>query len=225
MDKKSIIIISLLLVGLICMSYYQVKTQAKLDTVEQNYKAAEDSLNVLVLQNHELLYEKEAYILREAELNARIGVTEDEVKEIKKKLKSSLDYMTKIDGLVKVDTIYTNDTIYYDNDTLTHIKFDYNDLWLSLSGVASIKDKYTYINSIQIPLSLQTGLTSDNNIFVKTDNPYVNITSLEGAIINEKKFNWNFKHELQIGVGFQYGLFNGCVDFGPQIGYGFIIEF
>ena len=67
------------------MSYYQVKTQAKLDTVEQNYKAAEDSLNVLVLQNHELLYEKEAYILREAELNARIGVTEDEVKEIKKK--------------------------------------------------------------------------------------------------------------------------------------------
>ena len=89
MDKKSIIIISLLLVGLICMSYYQVKTQAKLDTVEQNYKAAEDSLNVLVLQNHELLYEKEAYILREAELNARIGVTEDEVKEIKKKLKSS----------------------------------------------------------------------------------------------------------------------------------------
>ena len=53
----------------------------------------------------------------------------------------------------------------------------------------------------------------------------VNIVGLNGAVIDESKFKPKFHHELQVGMGFQYGLFNGNIDFGPQIGYGFIIEF
>ena len=227
MNKLHIFIIGSLLILIAGMSYCQVQTQTQLDIATQNYKAASDSLHVMILENHELLYEKEAYILKEKELNTRIGVTEDEIKEMKKRLKSSIDYITKMEGLVQVDTVYTTDTLYYTIDSIPIIKFDYNDLWLSLSGETILYDKspQTSIYNIQIPLALQTGLTTNNSIFVKTDNPYVNITSLEGAIVEGKKPTINFRHELQFGIGFQYGLFNKNLDFGPQIGYGFIIEF
>lgn len=226
MNKLNICIIAILLVVVAGAFYWQSATQDKLDRVEQNYRAANDSIKVLVLKNHELLYEKEAYILKESELQSHIDITEEEIKEMKKKLKSSIDYITKIEGALLVDTIYTNDTVYIHKDT-TFINFDYNDLWLSLNGTTKLIDcnAETTINKLIVPITLETGLTENYSIFVKTDNPYVNVVGLNGAIIDDTKFRPKFHHELQIGIGFQYGLFNRNVDFGPQIGYGFIIEF
>lgn len=226
MSKLNIAIIFILLLGLIGMGYWQSKTRNELNQVSTNYIAASDSLRILKLQNYELLYEKQAYILKESELNEKINITESEIKEIKRKLDTSIDYISKIDGAIMIDTVYTNDTIYINKDT-TIINFDYNDLWLSLNGTAKILDNKsnTSINKLIVPLTIETGLTENYEIFVKTDNPYINIVGLDGAIIDENKFKPNFKHELQIGIGFQYGLFNKQIDFGPQIGYGFIIEF
>jgi hypothetical protein len=208
------------------MGYWQSKTQYTLDIMEQNYRAANDSINVITLRNNELLYEKDAYILKESELMDQINITKDEIKELKNKLKSSIDYITKIEGSLRIDTIYTNDTIYITKDT-TYIHFDYNDLWLSLNGTTKLYDNksQTIINKLTVPISIQTGLTEDYNIFIKTDNPYINIVELDGAVIRNNKFNPKFKHELQVGIGFQYGLFNQRLDFGPQVGYGFILEF
>lgn len=226
MNKLNISIIAILLVIMSGAFYWQSQTQSELDRVAQNYQAVNDSMRVLVLKNHELLYEKEAYILKESELQTYIDITEEGIKEMKKKLKSSVDYISKIEGALIVDTIYTNDTIYIDKDT-TVIKFDYNDLWLSLNGTTKLHDNKsnTTINKIIVPINIETGFTENYSIFVKTDNPYVDIVGLNGAIIDENKFKPKFKHELQVGVGFQYGLFNKNIDFGPQIGYGFIIEF
>lgn len=226
MSKLNICIIAILLAVISGAFYWQSKTQSELDRVTQNYIAANDSIQVLVLKNYELLYEKEAYILKESELSDKINITEEEIKEIKKKLDSSIDYISKIEGAVMIDTVYTNDTVYVNKDT-TIINFDYNDLWLSLNGTTKLLDNKsnTSINKLIVPLTLETGLTEDYSIFVKTDNPYVNIVGLNGAIIDESKFKPKFHHELQVGVGFQYGLFNGKIDFGPQIGYGFIIKF
>lgn len=226
MSKLNIYIIGSLLIGLICMGYWQSKTQYTLDIMEQNYRAASDSINVITLQNNKLLYEKNAYILKESELMDQINITKDEIKELKNKLKSSIDYITKIEGSLRIDTIYTNDTIYITKDT-AYIHFDYNDLWLSLNGTTKLYDNksQTIINKLTVPISIQTGLTEDYNIFIKTDNPYINIVELDGAVIRNNKFNPKFKHELQVGIGFQYGLFSQRLDFGPQVGYGFILEF
>ena len=228
MNKKyTLIIIGILLTIIMFMGYKQHNIQQQLNNTAQNYNASIDSLKIIELKNKELLYEKNTYILSESELNERIGVTEKEIKELKSRLKKSLDYVSKIEGNVKIDTIYMNDTIYYDNDSIPTIHFNYNDKWLKLNGETTFdnNDPITLINNIEVPLDLTTGLTEDNSIFVKTNNPYVYINSLEGAIINEKDIKLNFKHKLLIGAGFQYGLFNKNIDFGPQIGYGFIIEF
>ena len=227
MSKKYVlIIIGILLSTIVFMGYRQHQIQLEFNKAMQNYKAASDSLEIVELKNEKLLYEKNAYILKESELNSRINVTEQDLKEIKQQLKTSLDYINRIDGMVKIDTIHMKDTVYY-KDSIPIIHFNYKDDWLNLDGMTSIHNNYpiTTINDITVPLNLTTGISSNNTIFVKTDNPYVHINSIEGAIINDKKYKINYHHELQVGIGFQYGLFNKNIDFGPQIGYGFIIEF
>ena len=75
MSKLNICIIAILLAVISGAFYWQSKTQSELDRVTQNYIAANDSIQVLVLKNYELLYEKEAYILKESELSDKINIT------------------------------------------------------------------------------------------------------------------------------------------------------
>lgn len=219
------IIIACLLImfGWSCYRLSQVKNQR--DIIEQNYRAASDSLHTFILDNEYLMYEKDAYILKESELTEILDITQKELNEVKKKLNSSIDYISKIDGMVKVDTIYASDTIFYNKDSIPFISFGYKDEWLSINGTTNFKPLKTTITNIQIPLTVETGLTTDNNIFVKTDNPYVTIQDVRGAIINDKKFKIDLRHKFYIGMGLQYGLFNNDIDFGPQFGYGFSITF
>ena len=222
--KLAFIIIAILLAGICGLGYYNHTLQQSLRVTEQNYKASNDSVKILYKDNEKLIYEKNAYILKESELKDMLDMNTKEIKELKKSLQSSISYISKIEGKMQVDTIYMNDTIYY-KDSIPTIHFGYKDDWLTLSGTASFKPLQTKINNIQVPISVETGLTEDYNIFVKTNNPYVTIQNIDGAIIKDKKFNIDYHHELQVGVGFQYGLFNKQVDFGPQIGYGISISF
>ena len=221
----SYIIIAVLLATIGWFGYRNTKLNEKCDRIEQNYIAASDSMKILNLENNNLLYEKNAYILKEKELSELLNISQEEIKDIKSKLNSHIGYIANLQGQMKVDTIFMTDTLYYDNDSIPFIKFSYSDDWLSLDGITNIYPPKTTINNIQIPLNIQTGLTTDYNIFVKTDNPYVNINNIDGAVITDKKPKIGMHHEFQVGIGFQYGLFNGQIDFGPQIGYGFIIEF
>lgn len=205
--------------------YRNTKLHEKFERMEQNYIAASDSMKILNLENDNLLYEKNTYMLKEKELSELLDISQEEVKDIKKKLDSSIGYISNIKSKVQLDTIYMTDTLYYDKDSIPFVKFFYKDDWLSLDGITNLDPVQTTISNIQIPMNIQTGLTVDNNIFVKTDNPYVKINNIDGAIITDKKPKIGMHHEFQVGVGFQYGLFNGQIDFGPQIGYGFIIEF
>lgn len=222
--KLTFIIIAILLAGVCGLGYYSRTLQQSLRVTEQNYKASNDSVKILYKDNEKLIYEKNAYILKESELKDMLDMNTKEIKELKKSLQSSISYISKIEGKMQVDTIYMNDTIYY-KDSIPTIHFGYKDDWLTLSGTASFKPLQTKINNIQVPISVETGLTEDYNIFVKTNNPYVTIQNIDGAIIKDKKFNIDYHHELHVGMGFQYGLFNKQVDFGPQIGYGITISF
>lgn len=224
--KVNFIIIACLLVLVGWFGYQNNRLRIQYDAIEQNFKAATDSLRIYQLENKSLLYEKDSYILKESELNGILDITQQEIKEIKRKLNSSIDYISKLEGMVKIDTIHMTDTIYYNKDSIPTTTFGYKDEWLTLNGSTNFNPlPRTTITNIQVPLIIETGLTTDDNIFVKTNNPYVIIKDIKGAIIDDKKFKFNFHHEFQAGIGFQYGLFNKNIDFGPQIGYGFVIEF
>ena len=199
----------------IILCYIVHSQHNQLSISEQNYKASTDTIKSLRLENDHLLYEKSVYILNEKDLCDRLDITSKELKDIKKKLDSSLSYISEIEMEVNREI---KDTIYLERNN----NFSYKDDWLYMSGNVNT-DKLT-IHNITFPLNLTTGLTNDNNIFVTTDNPYAQIKDIKGAKLTESK-SPSFKHEVVLGVGVQYGLFNRQFDFGPSISYGFIVEF
>ena len=218
---KKLIIILLCILGI--SVFFNIKTHNRVKLLDQNIKAYTDSINIIQLKNKKMLYEKDAFVANEQNLKHLLDISDNEIKELKKKLNSSLHTIQQISSEINIDTIYTKDTIYHQNDTIIAVKFEYSDEWLKLNGITNIHPSvFTTIHNINIPVNIQTGFTDKNQIFVTTDNPYINITSIDGAKI-DKKIELNNK--VYIGIGAQYGLMNKSIDVGPQIGYGFTIKF
>ena len=219
----------------------------KLDIAENNLKALNDTLHTYVLKNGELMYEKQGFIAEKAQLEQYIGVKEQEVKEIEKKLKSALATIAKLRAEVNIDTIHTVDSVTVLPDSTYQCHFNYGDRWLSLNGVTSVHldpfNSHTIINNINMEVPLKVGTTKDNQWFVTSENPYVQFTSVEGANLEKAKpKRWSFGIQgglgLVGGVGLVGTQFKGIttantgagwfVGAGGYIGFGFtykLIEF
>lgn len=206
----SAVIAFFVLAGAFVLVYHQnsVKSQ-EIAQYEQNWKATKDSLKYFQLANGELMAEKASYILSEQEMLAELAMSKNELKDIKKKLNSTIAALAKAETNIHIDTIYApTETIYVGQDTLAS-NFTYKDDWLSLAGGFRYGSgtTTTKINSIDMSVPLTIGLTEDYKYFVSTPNPYVKITDLK-SVINEKsvpkRSHWG------IGVGI-----------GPSVGYDF----
>ena len=86
----------------------------------------------------------------------------------------------------------------------------------------------TTIFDINVNTPLKVGLTNDLTIFVESENPYLNITNIEGEVVDgsalyPKKKRWNLS--LHGGIGVHYGLFGQKVDVGPYVGAGISYNF
>lgn len=200
----------------------------KIDILEQNLKAAQDTIDVIKLDNGKLLYEKSSYVLNEKELLKQLNITKEELAELKKKV-GQPTFITDIETVIKYDTIKTiKDTIIYRNNNIDYT-FHYNDEWLRFDGNTIFKDSTasTNIYNISIPTNLRVGLTKDYKIFVIPQNPYMTISNIEGAILDKSSIvnKPKFSHGLTIGLGVQYGIINKQFDIGPQISYGLHINF
>lgn len=208
----------------------------EINVYEQNYNAARSELNKIILENNELLYEKDLYILKEKETNEILDANNKEIKELKKALNASIAYISELESNVRIDSIVTvRDSIVYVTPNNALVNFSYSDEWVNIKGVNDIKfndDKIknidTNITKLNINTPLTVGITDDYRIFVKTPNPYMEFTDIEGAIIDGSKFapkKKRFSWGLQIGFGAQYGLFNKKIDLGPYGGVGMEINF
>jgi len=189
-------------------------TRQKLDKVENNIEALTDSVHIYKLKNGELMYEKKGFIAEKKELEEYIGVKEKEVKEIEKKLKSALATIAKLRAEVNIDTIHMTDSVYVTPDSVYHSEFNYNDKWLSMNGITHIKidpfNTHTIINNINMELGLTVGTTKDNKWLITTDNPYVQITSINGANLEKAKpKRWSIGIQGGVGAIFGYGI-SGC---------------
>lgn len=191
--------------------------------LEQNLKATKDSIETIRLKNNQLVYEKSLYISNNDLLLELLNISNAELKDLKKKV-GELELLANTNSMIKYDTIHTTkDSIIYINDNIIN-KFTYNDKWLSFNGESIIinDSSNTILYNISIPTPLKVGLTSDYNIFVIPENPYMTVTSIEGAILDKskllpKKQHWS--HGFYVGFGVQYGLCNKEFDIGPQFGY------
>lgn len=203
----------------------------RLDTSEQNLKAARGHIEQVELKNGELLSSRDSYIATINDLEELLDITKQEVKDIQRQLDSKVAYISKIESEVRVEYIETvRDSIIYVNSdpNIATSTFRYNNKWVDLIGrnefiFGEQFDYKTTIESLSMDVPLNVGLTNDYQIFVKTPNPYVSFSSIEGAVIDnsilkprKKKFNWG----LQMGFGAMYDIMNKNIAVGPYAGVG-----
>ena len=203
----------------------------KLDTSEQNLKAARGHIEQVELKNGELMSSRDSYIATINDLEELLDITKQEVKDIQRQLDSKVAYISKIESEVRVEYIETvRDSIIYVNSdpNIATSTFRYNNKWVDLVGrnefiFGEQFDYKTTIESLSMDVPLNVGLTNDYQIFVKTPNPYVSFSSIDGAVIDnsvlkprKKRFNWG----LQMGFGAMYDIMNKNIAVGPYAGVG-----
>lgn len=203
----------------------------KLDTSEQNLKAARGHIEQVELKNGELLSSRDSYIATINDLEELLDITKQEVKDIQRQLDSKVAYISKIESEVRVEYIETvRDSIIYVNSdpNIATSTFRYNNKWVDLVGRNEFifGEQFNYkttIESLSMDVPLNVGLTNDYQIFVKTPNPYVSFSSIDGAVIDnsilkprKKRFNWG----LQLGFGAMYDIMDKDIAVGPYAGVG-----
>ena len=230
-DKKVIIIslIEALLFIFVIISISQCSNQ-KIKNLDQNFIASRDKINELTLENGNLLAERSAYIVKNNELEEILNITKQEKKDIERKLNDKIAYISTIESNIRVDTLELVNTVIIKDSSTINIRFNYDDKWVKFSGSSYYKNdkSKTTIFDINVNTPLKVGLTNDLTIFVESENPYLNITNIEGAVIDgstlhPKKKRWNLS--LHGGVGVHYGLFSQKVDVGPYVGAGISYNF
>lgn len=221
----AVVILSLLVLGMTLMYSNSYKESKKW---EHNYKVAQDSVNVVQTKYGETLYENGSLIIKKKELEDALGVSQKQVRDYEKKLNSKLAYIAKLESKLEIkDTIKIKEIVH---DTLTNsYSMGYKDEWLGFNENFSLENPLKprlEIYNIWVNLPLKVGLTDDYTIFVTSPNPYLDISKIEGAVIDGSKFAQKPKRwgvGLYVGWGVQYGMINKQLDTGPQIGGG--IEF
>lgn len=205
----------------------------KLEESEQNLKASQSELQEVKLKNGEILAYRDSYIATINDLENILDINKKEIKELQKTLDSKIAYIAKIESNVKIEYIETikDSIVYIVNEDSAVSTFRYHDNWLDLVGQNSFKfgdnfDYSTSIESINMNVPLNVGITDDYQIFVKTPNPYVSFSEIEGAVIdnsklrpNKQQFNWG----LQLGLGTMYDIIDRDISVGLYGGFG--IEF
>jgi hypothetical protein len=226
-DRKSIISLiveAVLFLGIISFGYKVMN--GKLETSEQNLTAYKGQMEQLELKNGELIATRDSYILDKKNLEEALNVSKSEVKELEKKLNSSLAYIANMESQVRIDTVtIVKDSIIYDEGDIAQIHFDYDDDWFGVKGTTDLTgpEITTSLYDIKMYVPIQWGMTDNYKIFVKSDNPYVSFTNLDGAVIDGSKIipkQRKFGLSVQGGFGVNYDLIKKNLGVGPYLGVG-----
>ncbi len=219
-------IIPIIFILFVCINRYYYNAA---QTSEHNLKVLRDSIQTLTLKSGEQVSTINSYILEKKELEQYLDISKTEIKELEKKI-GKISYISNIKTVTKYDSIYIIDTVTIHQDNSLSFDINYYDDWLEFNGKTNIKDSIatTTIDKISIPVPLQVGITNDYRIWVKSKNPYLTITSLDGAVISGSRLNKKQKHfgiGVSAGYGIQYDLINKRIGTGPYIGIGINYNF
>lgn len=227
-EKIGLIIIGVLLILLSFTIIYAKNKNNKLDIANNNIEALIDTITQKELKNGELLQYNQSLVFEKQELEKYLKISRQEVKDLEKKLDSKLLYISKLEGTIKCDTIYIENSV----STIDSLSYRYSFMkdteYYTICGYTDVDKNhksFTTITENTIPLKLKVGLTQDWKIFVTSDNPNVNLTNIEGALVDKKTFLKQQKKDrfsigIQFGFGAQYGLMHRQFDYGPYFGIG-----
>ena len=228
--KNILMIISLIIIIILIMSTTCIRQDNK--KLKNNIKALTDSVHTLKTKNGELIYAKQSLILEKKEIENYLDISKSEVKELEKKLNSSLAYISSIKSNIIVDSIIMFDTIVInENSDTISVRFNYDDKWVSLNGKTLVYGTIgeTHVDKLEIETPLKVGLTEDYKVFVLTDNPYLKIGDIDGAaiensIVKQKKKRFGIGPFVGVGIGGGTN-FNKTPYFGWNVSIGICLTY
>lgn len=223
-----------------CNKVQDLKLENKVGV--QNIIALNDSIRIVKNKWDEEITLKNVYITSEKDLK---NINRNLSEKIKS-LEGEVLYASNIISSIKTDTVFIENEVIRYPDGTNQLSWSYNKDYgngnsrfldgnskfsIDLTDSSfSILDKGTSITRDITNLSILTGLTELEDtyqIYVKTDYPGITFSSIEGAILDKKRFlkqtqpNWIFGPSIYIGIGADPK--NGTA--GPQIGLGISATF
>lgn len=231
-----VIILLILIIGGVFFYQYHNKMNEVKEINKQNISALTDSIKKVKNKNNSLIFDKAIYDANLKELKHLNKELTDKTKILEKELKGNVKTISTIQYITNTDTTYipTPKIIYNIPDSSLTQNWKWSNEWNELEGINKI-----YLNNNNIrgsvsitnnktKISLTTGIYDDNGIkriYVKSDNPNVQIIKLDGAILEEVKTAQKTKRlgfGLYGGYGINYNPNDNRVTAGPQIGIGII---
>lgn len=219
--KDIIIIITIVVMGL-SLTFSIRKCSQIEEEYETNMKAVKESLVLTENKNGELVASTKAY---EATIKDLKGLNNDlyeEVASLKKKCKD-IENAIKVEGEIVNEIHDTTYVVKY--DTITHgfeHEFDFSNEWRQLCGnVSYLNDSLNLsIDKDIVQFSYVVAMDENNNIYIKSSNPYVQYKSLTGfSVPQQKQKRWS----IGPSVGYGYNNYNGWQwFFGVTLNYGLI---
>lgn len=197
-----------------------------------------DSLTIYKNKLKEEYLSKQIYVQNASDLKKQNTDLANELK----KLKDNPIVITKTSMQVKIDTIFAKSDTIIKRDSIYNLAWhatEPNDYY-HISGETNVHNDFskfnTKINTVQLNTQLTLNVIDDKKnkslrIIGKTDNPYINITNMDGVVFDPtksdilKKYYKPKKWSIgpQVGVGL-----TGDLKFRPYIGVGIsygIIQF
>lgn len=206
--------------------------------LNQSYKILDDSIYYYTNKLDEMYLMKETYITDIENLKE----INDELYAEAEKLKNNPIIITKIETETIIDSIEIESVKYIKNDSIFN-DYYYDNEWLSMDiNHAIINDigKLT-INNISMNSMINSSIIEKNNklYFInRSNNPYLHITNIDGAILNlndikivkqHMKNNETFFDKIDIGCAIGPTIFYDFrtknVKFGTGFTAGIIIKF
>lgn len=231
--KDYILIILVLLTGFYYMEYKHYYNKSLTPIVIYDM----DSLFIYKNKLKEVYKEKEIYVQDLKDLQKQNNLLANEVN----KLKNNPVVVTQTELKIKIDTVYAkSDTIIlHPKDSLYSLKWSIDDnQYYCIQGLTNVKSDFSFFKTQLNNLELSTRLTLDIieknktlQLIGKTDNPYINIISMDGVVLDPsknpllKKYYKQKKWSIGPSVGFG---FTREMKFSPTIGIGInygIIQF
>ena len=228
-NYKNVLIIILLIISSV-LYFKNVNIENKLET---NQVILTDSLYEYKNKVNELYKEKEAYITNKKDLERINKELYDEIK----KLKDNPIVVTKIETVTKIDSIFIESKT--EKDSLSNSKinnYNYIDDYVSMNLTHKLNNNTgsLFVNNIKINADITYSIienkkTNKLSIITKSNNPYLNITDVNGGLINlqnsktlkqyyRRDNKWNIS--VNGGYGIVYDHVNGRFVVGPTLSIG-----
>lgn len=226
--KDWIIILSLICIGYLFISRSYYKNKYEYDIVVYN-----DSIFDYKNKYDQIYKANNLYVQDINNLKKQNNDLSNEVKS----LKDNPIVITKVITETKIDSIVLKDTVKIYNDSIC-IDWWYNYNYskyntFSINGTTCYNNltnkSNTILNNLSFNADLYLDIVEKNDqllILTKSNNPYLNFSNIEGAVIspsNSKVLKKYFKQKKwNIGIYGGYGITfnNGSLLYGPQLGIG-----